>query len=145
MAARNPARVLPEPVGAQTSVCRPAMIAGQLPAWASVGPSANRRSNHVRTAGWKPSRASARPETAGADAGELTVQVHHDSPRARARVAGAGAQDESGSTPYLGLGDERRGGCEPAFGCGARGSAVWSPTLSGARVALPGGRPRGDA
>src|SRR3954468_38908 len=80
MAARNPARVLPEPVGAQTNVCRPATIAGQLPAWASVGPSANRRSNHVRTAGWKPSRASARPETAGADAGELTAQVHHTRP-----------------------------------------------------------------
>ena len=29
MAARNPASVLPEPVGAQISVCRPAAIAGQ--------------------------------------------------------------------------------------------------------------------
>jgi hypothetical protein len=56
MAARNPASVLPEPVGAQTSVCRPATIAGQPPAWASVGPSGNRRSNQVLTAGWNSAR-----------------------------------------------------------------------------------------
>src|SRR2546425_6891969 len=76
MAARNPARVLPEPVGAQTSVCWPATIAGQPPAWASVGPSGNRRSNHTRTAGWKRSRIPGAvrpaPETVGVDGSGLT-------------------------------------------------------------------------
>ena len=72
MAARNPASVLPEPVGAQTSVCRPATIAGQPPAWASVGPSGNRRSNHARTAGWNRSRVPGAPETVGVDGSELT-------------------------------------------------------------------------
>ena len=43
MAARTPASVLPEPVGAQINVCRPAWIAGQPRVWASVGPSGNRR------------------------------------------------------------------------------------------------------
>src|SRR5215218_6145431 len=71
MAARNPARVLPEPVGAQTSVCWPATIAGQPPAWASVGPSGNRRSNHTRIAGWNRSRIPGTPETAGAAGSEL--------------------------------------------------------------------------
>src|SRR5437773_11463057 len=72
MAARNPASVLPEPVGAQTSVCRPATIAGQPPVWASVGPSGNRRSNQTRTAGWNRSRIPGAPETAGVDSSELT-------------------------------------------------------------------------
>src|SRR5574341_230301 len=49
------ARVLPEPVGAEMSVSRPAMISGQPPDWASVG-AAKRRSNHARTAGWNWSR-----------------------------------------------------------------------------------------
>src|SRR6266508_1189244 len=72
MAARNPASVLPEPVGAQTSACLPATIAGQPPACASVGPSGNRRSNHTRTAGWNRSRIPGTPETANVDGGELT-------------------------------------------------------------------------
>jgi len=55
---RNPARVLPEPVGAAIRVCSPALIWGQPPAWAGVGPSGNRRSNQARTAGWKPLRMS---------------------------------------------------------------------------------------
>ena len=72
MAARNPARVLPEPVGAQTSVSWPATIAGQPPAWASVGPSGNRLSNHTRTAGWNRSRISGAPETVASVGSELT-------------------------------------------------------------------------
>src|SRR5205809_821612 len=71
MAARNPASVLPEPVGAQISVCLPATIAGQPPAWASVGPSGNRRSNHTRTAGWNRSRAPGAMEAVGGDDSEL--------------------------------------------------------------------------
>ena len=47
---RNAASVLPEPVGAAMSVCRPDAIAGQPSACASVG-APNRRSNHVRTMG----------------------------------------------------------------------------------------------
>jgi hypothetical protein len=72
IAARNPARVLPEPVGAQTSVCRPDTMAGQPPAWASVGPSGKRRSNQVRTAGWKRSRIAGEAVVAGTDGSEVT-------------------------------------------------------------------------
>src|SRR6516162_2757858 len=76
MAARKPASVLPEPVGAQTSVCRPATIAGQPSRWASVGPSGNRRANQVRTAGWKRSRAgSAGAKGSGAIATGQTLAV----------------------------------------------------------------------
>src|ERR671911_41728 len=72
MAARNPASVLPEPVGAQTSVCSPATIAGQPPVWASVGPPGNRRSNHTRTAGWNRSTIPGAAATVRVDGGELT-------------------------------------------------------------------------
>src|SRR5215207_6126188 len=75
MAARNPARVLPEPVGAQTSACRPPTIAGQPPDWASVGPSGNRRSNHARSAGWNRSRALAASGAAAATGIELTEVI----------------------------------------------------------------------
>src|SRR5438132_450247 len=51
MQVRNPASVLPEPVGAAMSVCSPAAMCGHPPVWAAVGPSGNRRSNHARTAG----------------------------------------------------------------------------------------------
>ena len=77
MAARNPARVLPEPVGAQISVCRPATIAGQPPVWASVGPSGNRRSNHARTAGWNRSRAPGAPGRVGVGDCKLTGSPRH--------------------------------------------------------------------
>src|ERR1017187_4192725 len=52
MHTRNPASVLPEPVGAAISVFLPAAISGQPSVWAGVGPSGNRRSNQARTAGW---------------------------------------------------------------------------------------------
>ncbi len=51
MQTRNAARVFPDPVGAAISVCRPAAISGQPPAWGSVGPAGNRPSNQRRTAG----------------------------------------------------------------------------------------------
>ncbi|MCW0424320.1 hypothetical protein NB713_002263 [Xanthomonas sacchari] len=51
-AAKNAVRVLPEPVGAATSVCRPAWIAGHAAACAGVG-AAKRCSNQRATAGWK--------------------------------------------------------------------------------------------
>ena len=54
MAQRNAASVLPEPVGAEMSVCSPVAIAGQACAWTSVGRS-NAFSNHWRTAGVKAS------------------------------------------------------------------------------------------
>ena len=44
------ARVLPEPVGAAISVCRPRAMAGQPLAWAGVG-SSKRSRNHSRTKG----------------------------------------------------------------------------------------------
>src|SRR5918994_226754 len=50
MATRKPASVLPEPVGAAMSVSKPAAMSGHPWACGSVGPSGNRRSNHVRTA-----------------------------------------------------------------------------------------------
>jgi hypothetical protein len=49
--------VLPEPVGAATSVSRPARIAGHASAWAEVGPGKVRR-NHWATAGWNECRAT---------------------------------------------------------------------------------------
>ncbi len=52
MAARNAASVLPEPVGAAISVCRPAWISGQARACGSVG-RPKRFSNQEATAGWK--------------------------------------------------------------------------------------------
>ena len=51
MQTRNAARVLPEPVGAAISVCRPAAISRQPAACGSVGPAGNRPSNQARTAG----------------------------------------------------------------------------------------------
>ena len=51
-AARNAVSVLPDPVGAATSVCRPARIAGQAATCAAVG-AANVRLNQPATAGWK--------------------------------------------------------------------------------------------
>src|SRR5580658_9864415 len=58
MATRNPASVLPDPVGAATSVSLPAAIRGQLRACGSVGPSGKRCLNQALTAGWNPSTAS---------------------------------------------------------------------------------------
>ena len=55
MQTRNAASVLPDPVGAAISVCRPAAISPQPPACGSVGPAGNRRSNQARTAGWNES------------------------------------------------------------------------------------------
>ncbi len=57
MAHKNAASVLPEPVGATTSVSSPLPIARHAPAWACVG-SANAPSNHARVAGENPSSAS---------------------------------------------------------------------------------------
>src|SRR3989442_15606309 len=52
IAARNAARVLPEPVGAKTSVDSPRRIAAQARAWARVG-AGKLSANHSSTAGWK--------------------------------------------------------------------------------------------
>src|SRR5258708_29417379 len=62
IAARNAAGVLPEPVGAATSACRPALIAGHASSCAAVG-AAKADANHARVAGWKSSSTSlpARP------------------------------------------------------------------------------------
>src|SRR5436190_7987481 len=51
MAERNAARVLPEPVGAATSTCRPALMAGHACACASVG-RGKRSLNQRSTEGW---------------------------------------------------------------------------------------------
>src|SRR4051812_42666839 len=76
---RNAASVLPEPVGAMTSVSRPSAMASHAPVCAAVG-SANDDSNHARVAGEKRSRVvtypfSPRPPTGSvlsrsADAGD---------------------------------------------------------------------------
>ena len=58
IAHRNAASVLPDPVGATTSVSSPLPIARHAPACARVG-SAKAPSNHARVAGENPSRASA--------------------------------------------------------------------------------------
>src|SRR6202022_1428367 len=51
IAARNAASVLPDPVGAATSTCRPAWMAGHACACAGVG-AAKLCANHAATAGW---------------------------------------------------------------------------------------------
>jgi hypothetical protein len=51
-AERNAASVLPEPVGAAMSVCRPAWMAGQPSSCGGVG-LPKRSTNQSRTAGWK--------------------------------------------------------------------------------------------
>ena len=51
MQTRNPASVLPDPVGAAMSVSFPAAIWGQPSDWAGVGPSGKRCSNQALTAG----------------------------------------------------------------------------------------------
>ena len=53
---RNAASVLPEPVGATTSACRPAPIASHAPCCAVVG-SANAVANHSRVGSLKRSSA----------------------------------------------------------------------------------------
>ena len=58
MATRKADSVLPDPVGALTSVSAPARTAGQAPACAGVGPSGKRCENQARTAGWKPASGS---------------------------------------------------------------------------------------
>src|SRR5580704_9124215 len=50
MQARNAERVLPEPVGAEISVVRPASISGQPCSWGSVGVP-KRATNHSATSG----------------------------------------------------------------------------------------------
>ena len=60
MADRNAASVLPDPVGATTSVWSPLPIASQAPAWAVVG-SANAAVNQSRTSGSNRSSAAAGP------------------------------------------------------------------------------------
>jgi hypothetical protein len=52
---RNAVRVLPEPVGAQISVCSPATMRGQPSTCGGVG-SGNDAANHSRTAGENASR-----------------------------------------------------------------------------------------
>jgi hypothetical protein len=62
IAARNAASVLPDPVGARSSVERPATIGGHPLACAAVG-AAKDASNQRRTAGRKRSRGSTRRVT----------------------------------------------------------------------------------
>src|SRR5579884_3788234 len=68
MAARKAARVLPEPVGAAISTCRPACIAGHASACAAVG-AAKRDANQSATAGWKPASAASRAGAAPVSGG----------------------------------------------------------------------------
>jgi hypothetical protein len=52
---RNAVRVLPEPVGAQISVCSPSAMWGHPSIWGGVG-AGNDDANHSRTAGENLSR-----------------------------------------------------------------------------------------
>src|SRR6266566_2814285 len=88
MQTRNAASVLPDPVGAAISVCRPAAISCHPAACGSVGPAGNRPSNQARTAGWNDSSTRSRylrpltflPETGpgaplpGAGGGSVAVE-----------------------------------------------------------------------
>jgi hypothetical protein len=67
IAARKAVSVLPEPVGAATSVCRPALICGHACACAAVG-AGKVASNHAETAGWKSRRGIVEhPRSSGKD------------------------------------------------------------------------------
>src|SRR5688572_15880848 len=61
---RNPARVLPEPVGAATRVCSPAEIGGQAASCAGVGPCGKRSRNQAATAGCSSTVGSSEVSTA---------------------------------------------------------------------------------
>src|SRR5579884_2384097 len=67
MQARNAARVLPEPVGAEIRVESPARMCGQPSTWGSVA-LPNLARNHSRTTGCAHARASA---AAGSPAGKM--------------------------------------------------------------------------
>ena len=85
MAERNAASVLPEPVGATTSVWSPAPIASQAPTWAAVGAGKD-APNHSRTSGENRSSASSPAALAAEDdasAGRVAVS---GSPRAQRRA-----------------------------------------------------------
>ena len=60
MPARKAARVLPEPVGAAIRTSRPAWMAGQPAAWASVG-ALKRQRNQAWMTGWKGARGPLAP------------------------------------------------------------------------------------
>ena len=69
---------MPEPVGATTSVCSPALIADHAPAWAAVG-AVKLLENHARVAGEKRSRTSAPGSVVMVGPlchAELTVSLH---------------------------------------------------------------------
>jgi hypothetical protein len=86
MPTRNPASVLPDPVGAAISVSCPAAMRCQPACWAGVGPSGNRRSNQAATAGWNPSAGRVGP-----------------SGRAGNRVSGSTLDSRVGGERVLGL------------------------------------------
>jgi hypothetical protein len=77
MHTRKAARVFPDPVGAAISVFRPPAISLQPPNWGGVGPSGNRRWNHVRMAGWNDSSIPAlyRPPPTRWSAGETVESL----------------------------------------------------------------------
>src|SRR3954462_8141551 len=60
---RTAASVLPDPVGADTSVSTPSATEGQASTCGGVGPAGKRRANQVATAGWRAGKAAARPLT----------------------------------------------------------------------------------
>src|SRR5689334_13994870 len=71
---RNAASVLPLPVGAWISVCRPAEIAAQPSAWAGVG-AAKELSNQARTAGENGASGSSPRASGAVEAGGLVDTV----------------------------------------------------------------------
>ena len=112
MHTRNPASVLPEPVGAAISVSVPAAMCGQPSRWGAVGPSGKRRRNHSATAGWNPSSVPGSPTGAAG--------VGNSSGEARAAIRpilarGCDAHDRSaagrnvGGRPHLACWNQRVG------------------------------------
>ena len=75
IATRKPASVLPEPVGAAIRVSTPDAMSGHPSAWGSEGPSGKRRSNQVRTAGWKSARPRGAAPTLARSAGPTGVAM----------------------------------------------------------------------
>src|SRR5882672_11559105 len=81
IAARNAARVFPEPVGASTSTLSPSAIAGQASSCARVGVW-NVASNHARVAGLNVASGSL-PTDRDATSGSPAPHRYEDNKRAR--------------------------------------------------------------
>src|SRR5262249_43118203 len=129
---RKPASVLPDPVGAATSVSVAAATEGQPRRWASVGPSGKRRRNHSATAGWNagcasaavaaaagPGRGGGGPPPLSPAGGSPPTGRRHRPFVVGWRVGDVVVDDGDGEEPFL-----------------ASGTSMWRPTTAKASWAI---------